>query len=281
LIDKEQQMTPRKIDVIPQTTALGAEIRGVDLSHEVDERTFQEIHNAFLTHQVIFFRDQTITPEQQLAFAARFGTPMEYPLMKGLPECPIVHSVVKEAHETENFAGEHFHSDTTYVARPPAFTVLCAKEVPPVGGDTLFASMYRAADQLSAGLRSLLEVLKAVNSSAIAGDYFAKRGITGEHRVEKTAEHPVLLRVPETGKLALYINASHTKNFSGMTREESLPLIEYLCQQAIRPENCFRLSWQKGTVTIWDNRCTQHFPVNDYHGYRRVMHRIIVSGPWP
>jgi taurine dioxygenase len=273
-------MAQTQIEVIRQSPALGAEIRGVDLSRPLDDRTFEEIHSAFLTHQVILFRGQSITPHQQVSFAERFGAPMEYPLMKGLPECPLVHAVVKEPHETENFAGEHFHSDTTYVARPPAFTILCAKEVPPLGGDTLFASMYGAVEQLSSGMRSLLETLTAINSSAIAGDYFSRHGLTGnELATEKTAEHPVLLKVPETGKLALYINASHTKHFRGMTREESLPLIQYLCQQAVRPENTFRLSWQTGTVTIWDNRCTQHFPINDYHGYRRVMHRIIVSGP--
>ena len=275
----------RRLEVVPQSPALGAEIRGVDLFRPLDDETFAAIHRAFLDRHVIFLRNQSLTPHQLLDFASRFGTPNDYPMVKGLPECPKVTAVIKEPHETINF-GADWHSDTTYLEEPPLATLLLAKEIPAIGGDTLFANMYLAYEGLSKGMQALLDGLGAINTSAVALSNLEKRGPNTSIKTtaidhELCAEHPVVFSVPETGRKALYINEGHTRHFKDMTREESLPLITYLCRQAVRPELTFRLRWEVGTLTIWDNRCTQHYPLNDYHGYRRMMLRVTVAGGRP
>ena len=275
-----------RVEVVPQSPALGAEIRGVDLSQPLDDETFEAIHRAFLDHQVIFLRDQNLTPPQQLDFASRFGTPNDYPMAEGLPECPKITAIIKEPDETINFGGECWHSDTTYLEEPPLATIVFAMEIPAIGGDTLFANMYLAYEGVSEGMKALLDGLTAINTSAQSLGHRKQRGPYSSIKSTNvdsvlSAEHPVALTVPDTGRKALYINEGHTDHFKDMTREESLPLITYLCRQAVRPELTFRLRWENGTLTIWDNRCTQHFALNDYHGYRRVMHRVTVAGARP
>ena len=273
-----------KLAVVPQSAALGAELGGVDLSRPLDDGTAATIRRAFLEHQVIFFRNQRLTPRQLLAFAQCFGTPVEYPFAEGLPECPLVTEIVKEPHERINFGGE-WHSDTTYLERPPRATLLYAVEVPAAGGDTLYSDMYRAYALLSPGMRAMLGRMRAVNTAALLGrekrDGYASVRARNVDRLGMHAEHPVVRTHPDTGRKALYINETHTLRFRGMTREESLPLIAHLCREAVRPELGFRLRWARGTLTVWDNRCVQHYAVNDYHGKRRVMHRVIVAGDRP
>ena len=272
------------IIVRPLTSRIGAEICGVDLSQNLPQATIGEIRQVLLDYLVIFFRDQDITPEQQIAFVSKFGKTDIYPFVKGLDDYPQITPVLKLPDETVNFGGI-WHSDTVYLDKPPMGTVLYAKELPPMGGDTLFANQYLAYENLSAPLRGFLKGLKAVNSAtkgtaaATRSDRVADAG-TGEARVLE-AIHPVVRTHPETGRKALYVNTGHTVRFEGMTEEESRPILEYLFQHQIKPEYCCRFVWTPGAVAFWDNRCAQHYPVNDYHGYKRLLHRITLKGETP
>ena len=272
------------IIVRPLTSRIGAEICGVDLSQNLPQATIGEIRQVLLDYLVIFFRDQDITPEQQIAFVSKFGKTDIYPFVKGLDDYPQITPVLKLPDETVNFGGI-WHSDTVYLDKPPMGTVLYAKELPPMGGDTLFANQYLAYENLSAPLRGFLKGLKAVNSAtkgtaaATRSDRVADAG-TGEARVLE-AIHPVVRTHPETGRKALYVNTGHTVRFEGMSEEESRPILEYLFQHQIKPEYCCRFVWTPGAVAFWDNRCAQHYPVNDYHGYKRLLHRITLKGEKP
>jgi taurine dioxygenase len=265
--------------------ALGAEIHGVDLAAGLTESLAAQVRQVFLEHQVIFFRDQSLTPDQFLRFAQAMGQPIEYPFVKGLAGYPVIIEVKKLEHERSNFGGI-WHSDTTYLEQPPMGSMLLAREVPPHGGDTLFASQYLAYETLSEGMRKLLAPLVAVNSSAKADvsktreDRIASDG-RAEARKDYESEHPVVRTHPETGRKALYVNVAHTVRFRGMSEEESAPLLQYLHQHQVKPEFTCRFSWQPGSIAFWDNRCVQHNPVNDYHGFRRVMHRITLAGETP
>ena len=273
----------RHIEVRPIAGALGAEVDGVDLARPLDDGTIDEIRQAFLDNLVIFFRNQTLTPHEQLAFAQRFGEPMEYPQLKGLPDCPLITSVIKLEHEQINFGGV-WHSDTSYLECPPLASMLYAVDIPPYGGDTLFANQYMAHETLSEGLKKTLGGLVGINSSTKA---HASR--TREDRLRNTGteakvlvgEHPVVRTHPETGRKALYVNAGHTTCFRGWTEEESRRLLDFLFAHQVRPEFTCRFRWQPGSMAFWDNRCAQHNPVNDYQGIRRVMHRVTLAGDVP
>ena len=260
--------------------ALGAEILGVDLARDIPAA---EIRRALLEHQVVFFRDQALTPAQFMAFARSMGEPVEYPFVKGIDGFAQVIEVKKLEHEKHNFGGI-WHSDTAYLEEPPMGSMLLAREVPPYGGDTLFASQYLAYESLSEGMRRLLDGLVAINSSAKADVSRTRedriKEQAGESR-EFVAEHPVVRTHPETGRKALYVNIAHTARFKGMTEEESAPLLQFLFQHQVKPELTCRFSWRVGSLAFWDNRCTQHNPVNDYHGFRRLMHRITLAGDRP
>jgi len=273
------------LDVRPIAGALGAEIHGINLASELDSGTVAAIRRAFLDHLVIFFRDQELPPERFLAFARRLGTPVEYPLVKGIDGYPEIIRVAKLEDETVNFGGI-WHSDTTYLEAPPMGTMLVAREVPPIGGDTLFANMYLAYETLSGGMKRLLEELKGISTSVKADatrtrEDRIKSDPTTQSRHEFVAEHPVVRTHPETGRKALYVNVAHTVRFAGMTEAESAPILGYLFQHQVRPEFTCRFAWRAGSLAFWDNRATQHNPVNDYHGYRRVMHRITLAGDRP
>jgi taurine dioxygenase len=264
--------------------ALGAEILGIDLSRKIEDEDLRKLREAWLEHLVVFFRDQPLSPEAYMAFARRIGTPVEYPFVKGLPGFPEIIEVKKLEHETVNFGGI-WHSDTAYLERPPMASMLLAREIPPYGGDTLFANMYMAYDSLSVGMKTMLGHVKAVNSSSKADVSKTRedRIKTDGRETSKTflAEHPVVRTHPETGRKALYVNVAHTSRFAGMTEEESAPLLNYLFQHQVRPEFTCRFAWRVGSIALWDNRCAQHNPVNDYHGYRRLMHRITLAGDRP
>ena len=263
--------------------ALGAEIRGVDLSKPLPKAQFDEVKRLWLEHLVIFFRDQALNGEQYMAYAAQFGEPVEYPLVKGIAGFPKIIEVKKLEHERVAFGGI-WHTDTAYLERPPMASMLLAREVPPHGGDTLFANMYLAYESLSGGLKDLLSTLKAVNSSTKADASKTREDrikTDGAQKSDFVAEHPVVRTHPETGRKALYVNSGHTVRFAGWTEEESAPLLAYLYSVQTRPEFTCRFSWQPGSIALWDNRCVQHNPVNDYHGYRRVMHRITLAGDVP
>jgi len=265
--------------------ALGAEIAGVDLASDLDEETIAAMRRAWLDHLVICFRGQELPPARFLAFARRFGEIIEYPFLKGLDGFPEITPVVKLEHERLNFGGL-WHSDTTYLERPPMGTLLIAREVPPYGGDTLFANMYLAYESLSAGMRRLLDGLVAVNSSAKADvtktrEDRIRDAAKADAKREYIAEHPVVRTHPETGRKALYINGGHTVRFKDMAEAESAPLLQYLFAHQQRPEFTCRFRWEAGSIALWDNRCTQHNPINDYHGHRRIMHRVTLAGDPP
>jgi taurine dioxygenase len=273
------------IDIRPIAGALGAEVLGVDLARDLRAETVAVIRKAWLDHCVLFFRDQSLTPEQFLALARAFGDPVEYPFVKGLEGFPHITPVIKLEHEKVNFGGL-WHSDTAYLDKPPMGTMLIARETPARGGDTLFANMYLAYETLSAGLRRVLDGLMAINSSAKADvtktrEDRVRDNAKADAKKEYVSEHPVVRTHPETGRKALYINGGHTVRFKDMTAEESAPLLSYLFQHATRPEFTCRFRWEVGSIALWDNRCTQHNPVNDYHGHRRVMHRITLAGDVP
>jgi taurine dioxygenase len=262
--------------------ALGAEIEAVDLAARLSPEAVAEIRRAFLEHQVIFFHDQPLTPAQFMAFARHMGRPIEYPFVKGIEGFPEVIEVKKLEHERQNFGGI-WHSDTAYLAEPPMGSMLLAREVPPYGGDTEFASQYAAYEALSEGMRRLLDDLKAVNASSKADATRTREDLTRQKEIvaEYVAEHPVVRTHPETGRKALYVNVGHTVRFSDMTEEESAPLLAFLFRHQVKPEFTCRFQWRAGSLAFWDNRCAQHNPVNDYHGQRRVMHRITLAGDKP
>jgi taurine dioxygenase len=269
----------------PLAGAIGAEILGVDLAGEVNDDTIGAIRRAWLDHLVIFFRDQDLPPARFLAFARRFGQPIEYPFVKGINGFPEIAPVVKLEHERINFGGL-WHSDTAYLEVPPMGTMLVAREVPPQGGDTLFANMYLAYETLSPGMRRLLDDLVAVNSSAKADvtktrEDRMRDGARADARAAYEALHPVVRTHPETGRKALYVNGGHTVRFDGMTEAESAPLLRFLFAHQTRPEFTCRFHWEPGSLALWDNRCAQHNPINDYHGFHRVMHRVTLAGDRP
>ena len=268
------------IAVEPISTALGAVIQGVDCASELPQSVIDEVRAVWLKHLVVFFPDQVMTPEQQLAFARRFGKPAEYPMVQGLDETPEVVAVVKLPHEQYNFGGI-WHADTTYLQVPPIGALLLARQIPPVGGDTLFANMYMAYETLSEGMKQMLTELKVVQSSAKAGAARSRadrlEAVSAPEPDVLEAAHPVVRIHPETGRKTLFVNYGHSVRFQGMTEEESEPVLSYLFRHQTRPEFTCRFQWAVGSMAMWDNRCTQHNPINDYHGFRREMHRVSIN----
>jgi taurine dioxygenase len=282
-MDKPERRSDRHVEVRPIAGALGAEIHGVDIAQPLDAAVVAELRQAFLDHLVIFFRNQTLTPRAQLAFAQRLGEPMEYPQLKGLPECPLITPVIKLEHERVNFGGV-WHSDTAYLERPPMGSMLYALEIPPYGGDTLFANQYLAYETLSGGLKKTLAGLVGINTSTKADASKTREDRLREAGAEMkvlVGEHPVVRTHPETGRKALYVNVGHTTGFKGWTEDESRPLLDHLFAHQVSPEFTCRFRWEPGSLAFWDNRCAQHNPVNDYHGFRRVMHRVTLAGDRP
>ncbi|MBL8703244.1 MAG: TauD/TfdA family dioxygenase [Rhodospirillales bacterium] len=267
-----------RLEIRPLSGALGAELLGIDLGAGIDDATVAAIRRALLDHLVVFFRDQALTPAGLVALGRRFGDLSRYPMVKGLAGHPEVIEVVKLPHEHKNFGGI-WHSDTAYLDEPPMGTMLLAHELPPVGGDTLFANMYLAYETLSPGMQRMLEGLRAVNNTAVGAASRTRED--ADERRGYEAEHPVVRTHPETGRKALYVNAGHTERFAGMTRAESAPLLDFLYRHLARPEFTCRFRWAPGSLAFWDNRATQHNPVNDYHGHTRRMYRISIAGDRP
>ena len=271
------------IDVKPVSGALGAEIKGVDISIPLDAEVVSEIRNALLKHLVIFFQNQVISPQQQLNFAEQFGIPMEYPQLKGLPDYPLVTEVIKLEHETLNFGGV-WHSDTTYLQQPPMASLLYAIEIPPYGGDTMFSNQYMAYETLSEGLKKTLSELVGVNTSSKPEVSMTREDRMHEAGLELNilnAFHPAVRTHPETRGKSLFVNKAHTTHFKDWTESESKSLLEFLFQHQVRTEFTCRFRWEKNSLAFWDNRCVQHYPVNDYQGFRRIMHRVTIAGDKP
>jgi len=269
--------------------ALGAEIAGVDLSQKLSDDTVGEIRQALHDNLVIFFRDQHLTPGQHLAFGRYFGELQVHDFVEGMDDNQEILEVRKEEWETRNFGGG-WHSDVSYLERPALGSILYAREVPEVGGDTMFANQYLAYDSLSAGLKQTLDGLVAVHSARRPYGLDAPRArarakssmqFNFSNSANAETEHPVVRTHAATGKKSLYVNGNFTIRFKDMTEAESAPLLNYLYQQAARREFTCRFRWEKGSIAFWDNRCTQHNAINDYNGQRRVMHRVTIEGERP
>ncbi len=269
--------------------SLGAEIDGADLSRDLPDEVLAEIRGALLDHLVVFFRNQSLSPERQLAFARRWGDIHLHPFMEGMPDHPEILEIVKRPTDKRNFGGS-WHTDQMFSPRPAMGTILYAKQVPSAGGDTMFTNQYLAYETLSPGMQRLCESLHSVcygdrhrkygssRKEAYAGQIGMKVKDPGD--VQTTSVHPLVRTHPETGRKALYIGG-HVQHFEDMTEDESRPLIDFLMQHSRRPEFTCRFRWETGSLAFWDNRCTQHFAINDYPAEMRVMHRITVCGDVP
>lgn len=273
------------IEVKPVGAALGARVTGVDLAGDLDERTLAAIRTAFLEHLVLVFPDQDLTPEGQLKFTRRFGPVEPHPLrsrrgVEGFPEV----LVLENRPGRPDARNDRWHSDITFEERPPALSVLHAREVPDGRGDTQFCNMYAAYSGLSEGLRSLLDGLSALHDAEILVARNSQGGTDAQpiREVPPPVRHPVVRTHPESGRRALFVNPYFTTAFDDMTRAESAPLLALLYDRATRPENLYRHRWAAGDLLMWDNRCTMHYAVHDYDETTpRLMHRTTAAGDRP
>lgn len=263
--------------------ALGAEVSGVDLTQALSDETIAAIRAAFVEHQVIFFRGQSLEPEQQLAFGRRFGPLNIHPYVQGMADHPEVMEIIKEPADKTNFGGG-WHSDMSFLESPSIGSILYAVQTPDYGGDTLFASQVAAYEALSPGLKATLEGLNAVHSAgreySAKGHSAQKRGSMQVVEAEGLAGefvHPVVKVHPETGRKALYVNPAFTMRFEGWSRRESKPLLEFLFEHSRYEAFTCRFRWEPGSVAFWDNRSVWHFALNDYPGQRRHMRRVTVD----
>ncbi len=289
-------MSGEALDIRPLSGALGAEIAGVDLTQALDdgppgETALAGIRRALDRHLVVAFRGQDLSPGQQIALTRRLGPLLRVPFIEPLAEHPEIVAVLKEAEERaiSTFGGV-WHSDFSFLAAPPSYTLLYALEVPPSGGDTIWANMALAHATLSAGMKGLLRGLRAIHSGLPYGTHGPPPDLRvstsiemarGDPAADAEVAHPVVRRHPETGADALFVNPTYTSRFEDMTAAESRPLLDTLQRQATRAELTCRLRWAAGTLAIWDNRATQHLAVNDYDGQRRLLHRTTVTGERP
>lgn len=269
---------------------LGAEIEGVDLSKPLDASVFEEVHQAYLDHSVIVLRDQTLSHEEQISFARRFGPLDVHPIAVGMPDHPEMIRVFKPAGERASF-GTSWHSDNSFFEAPSQASVLYGVTIPPYGGDTLWASMFGAYETLSPKMQTIIDPLVAVHSArraydpATTGTEKYEGGAAINYRysdaIHEEVEHPVVRTHPETGRRGIYVNAMFTQQIVGMSAAESDALLRFLYEHAARPELTCRLRWQPGTVAVWDNRCTQHYALDDYGEFDRLMYRVTVTGDRP
>jgi taurine dioxygenase len=258
--------TATPIHVARQAGACGAIVTGVDVA-SVDDDTFEELHDAFLEHHVLAFRDQVLTPEQQLAFASRWGEVFVHPYVPSIEGHPGIMEIYQMVDITETW-----HADVTFAERPPKITMLYARIIPEVGGDTMFASQHRAYEELSSGMQSMLQTLRAVH-------YGTERARDANLEPQQvTCAQPVVITHPETGRRALYVNGNYTRHFENMTERESRPLLEFLYAHASQPEYTYRHRWQVGDLVMWDNRSVQHRGVHDHGSAERRMHRVTIQG---
>lgn len=269
------------MDITPLTGSLGAEIHGADIRKDTD---FAAIQAAFSEHSVIVLRNQTITPADHLAFARRFGEINVNRFFKPVEGHPEIATVFKDKDQKEA-VGEGWHTDHSYDTEPALGSILHALEMPPFGGDTLFVSMGAAYDALSPDMRNFLRGLTAVHSSrhvfgqSAQDSEAVKSGrLANAEAATQDARHPVVIRHPLSGRLGLYVNPVFTTHIEGLTPDESDAILNMLYRHCQQPEFQCRVRWQVGDVTMWDNRATWHKAINDYHGYRRLMHRVTVEG---
>jgi taurine dioxygenase len=270
--------------------ACGAVVSGVDLADDLPNAAIAEIRRALLDHQVIFFRDQRLDPEQLVAFTHRFGPPSPVPFVQPIPEHPEVIAVVREASETHGYTfGGLWHSDFSFLPEPPCASILHALEVPPYGGDTIFASQTLAYSTLSAGMQSMLQGLTGVHSAVNAyspkmqavHDTFRGMSVQTNESATRVQLHPVVRIHGETEQPALFANAQYTVGLQGFAHHEAKPLLDFLFAHSTRTELTCRWQWRVGDLAMWDNRAVQHMAMADFTGHRRAMHRTTVAGEAP
>ena len=271
------------INVKPLSGNIGAEIDGVNLK-KITKKQFKEIKIVFGKYGVIFFRNQNLSPEEEIIFAELWGEININRFFTNLEGYPKIALVSKEPDQKKNIGGA-WHTDHTYDLKPAMGSILFAHQVPKKGGDTLFSSMYAAYETLSDGLKDSLKNMYGRHSSRhVFGTSRAKRNddtvgrIINSDKAKQDAIHPVVITHPQTGKKALFVNPTFTLGFDGWSDEESKPLLNYLYSHATKPEFTCRFKWEEGSIAFWDNRSTWHLAVNDYHGQRRLMHRITING---
>ena len=279
-------MKTNEIDILPVSNSVGAEILGIDLADTLSDGDYRKIRKALCEWGVLFFCEQKLTPEQHLAFGKRFGGLHLSKTIGKVPGHPLVAEVRKEPNQKRNIGG-NWHTDHSFAEIPPLGSILVARELPDKGGDTLFANMSSAYRNLSSGMRKTLAGMSAVHAKKNAlqsKNLSADRQVSDDElqsmgqAVREQFIHPVIAKHPETGREILYVNPTYTVRFDGWTEDESKPLLKFLYDQAISPENTCRFQWDEGSVVFWDNRTVWHYAVNDYHGKRRVLHRVSVKG---
>lgn len=281
--------TTSSLQVRPVTGVLGAEVSGIDLA-EIDDSELRDLRAAICRHEVLVVRDQSVDVVQQSVFSRRLGPVGEVPFVVTRPDAPDVIRVVKEADEGAafNFGGA-WHSDFSFQAEPPSFTILAAVDVPPWGGDTVFASMTAAWEELPESVQERLRPLVAVHT---ARDAYSRRmqplhsGMRGmeiicDDSANDEQVHPLVCRHPETGRTVLFYNRAYVRDFVGMDHDEAQSLMAFLHQHTTDARFTYRHRWQSGDVVIWDNRATQHLALNDYAGFRRELNRTTVAGATP
>jgi taurine dioxygenase len=276
--------------VAPVAGACGAVIDDVDLATELDDAVVAEIRRAVLDHHVVFFRDQRLRPDQQVAFSRRFGPFSPVPFIEPTPDHPEVIAVVREASERQHFTfGSLWHSDFSFLPEPPFASILHALDVPPYGGDTFWANQELAYTTLSAGMQAMLSGISGVHSAVNAyspkmqpiHDSFTGMTVHTSDDAYRTERHPVVRQHPETGRRALFVSTQYTVGLDGFLDHEARPILDALFAHSVRAEFTCRWRWSVGDVAFWDNRCLQHMVLADYSGHRRVMHRTTVAGDRP
>ena len=276
-------MSYSNLTLEPASPTLGAFVRGIDLSQPLAEPVLADLVRAHADYGVLFFRDQQLTPDDHIALAEQFGEININRFFAPVAGHPQIAEVRKEPEQALNIGGG-WHTDHSYDEIPALGSMLYARELPPTGGDTIYASMYAAYEALSDGMKQMLAGLNAVHSSrhvfGATSDYPGEmqNRIGNSDAATQDAVHPVVLTHPRSGRKGLYVNPGFTVRFDGWTAQESEPLLRYLYQHASRPEFTYRFPWAPGSLAFWDNRCTWHFAVNDYHGQRRLLHRITLEG---
>jgi len=273
-------MTESTLHVAPIAGALGAEVSGIDLREPLSPTLAKELHEAWMQHQVLFFRDQDITVDQQKAFARNFGELHIHPVIQQMKDQGHPEVVVLESHEKAQFVAERWHSDVTFQRQPPLGSILRAVTVPDAGGDTMWSSMYAAYDALSGEMQRVLSSLRARHHGggfrAVAND--AQKRTLAE---DETAVHPVIRTHPVTGRKTIFVNSTFTKEIEGMKPAESRAILHFLFDHVGQPEFSCRFRWRKDSIAMWDNRCTQHRVVADNLRDLRRMERITICGDAP
>jgi taurine dioxygenase len=269
------------IEIMPITAAIGAEVRGVDLRDELTDVDVKILRQALLDHLVLFFRDQPVTDDEQLAFALRFGPMHVSPLQTVHQDAPEI--VVLDQVHPQGEGADEWHSDNTFLAEPPMGSILRAVQLPDIGGDTCFASMYAAYEGLSPAMRTFVDGLRAVHDitnplKKAIRDGHSTLDLAAMQETCPPVEHNVVVTHPETGRKALFVNRNSTTHIVGLTDREQDVLLPFLLDHVRSPEYQCRFHWEEGSIAFWDNRAVQHYAVADYHE-RRIMHRATIAGP--